>query len=193
MPLAWTLYERVVLLHIGSVKAQIGPLNLAVEGTRREAKAELLEHLRALTPGQFRHVIRLLLDALGYEEVQVTGQAGDRGIDVKAVLRYRGVADVPTFVQAKRYAGGNNVDGATVGRLRGSLPVDAHGVVITTSDSTKQARSEMSASELKPIALIDGPALVALLVGLGIGSQSARSRSSIATRPSWTRTLCRRA
>ena len=99
----------------------------------------------------------------------MTGQAGVRGIDVKAVLRYRGVADVPTFVQAKRYAGGNNVDGATVGRLRGSLPVDAHGVVITTSDFTKQARSEMSASGLKPIALIDGPALVELLVDLGIG------------------------
>ena len=178
---------------MGSVKTQIGPLNLAVEGTRREAKAELLEHLRALTADQFRHVIRLLLDALGHEEVQVTGQAGVRGIDVKAVLRYRGVADVPTFVQVKRYAGGNNVDGATVGRLRGSLPVDAHGVVITTSDSTKQARSEMSASELKPIALIDGPALVELLVDLGIGSQSARSRSSTSTRPSWTRTLRLRA
>jgi len=99
----------------------------------------------------------------------VTGQAGDRGIDVKAVLRYRGVADVPTFVLAKHYGGGNNVDGATVGRPRGSLPVDAHGVVITTSDFTKQARSEMSASGLKPIALIDGPALVELLVDLGIG------------------------
>ncbi len=123
---------------MGSVKTQIGPLNLAVEGTRREAKAELLEHLRALTPGQFRHVIRLLLDPLGHEEVQVTGQTGVRGIDVKAVLRYRGVADVPTFVQVKRYAGGNNVDGATVGRLRGSLPVDAHGVVITTSDPTNR-------------------------------------------------------
>ena len=37
--------------------------------------------------------------------------------------------------------------------------------VITTGDFTKQARAE----GLKPIALINGPALVELLVDLGIG------------------------
>jgi len=144
-------------------------LNLAVEAARLDAKLRLLDHLRALTPDQFQHVIRVLLDALGYEQVVVTGHSGDRGIDVKGDLRYRGIAHVPTYVQAKRYAAGNNVDGATVGRLRGSLPVDAHGIVITTSDFTKQARSEASAPGLKPIALIDGPSLVELLVDLGIG------------------------
>ena len=120
-------------------------------------------------PDEFQHVIRLLLDALGYEDVEVTGKSGDRGIDVKAVLRYRGVADVPTFVQAKRYAAGNNVDGATIGRLRGSLPVEAYGIVITTSDFTRQARSEAVEPGLKPIALIDGVGLVELLTDLGIG------------------------
>jgi len=144
-------------------------LNRSVETARHVAKVDLLAHLRALEPGQFQHVIRLLLDALDYEDVVVTGQSGDRGIDIRAVLRYRGIAEVPTFVQAKRYAAGNNVDGATVGRLRGSLPVEAHGIVITTSDFTKQARAEAVASGLKPIALINGPALVELLVDLGIG------------------------
>jgi restriction system protein len=47
--------------------------------------------------------------------------------------------------------------------------VEAHGIVITTSDFTKQARSEATATGLKPIALINGPALVELLVDLGIG------------------------
>jgi HJR/Mrr/RecB family endonuclease len=144
-------------------------MNQAVEAVRLEAKVKLLDHLRGLSPGQFQHVIRVLLDALEYEEVTVTGQSGDRGIDVRAVLRYRGVADVPTYVQAKRYAAGNNVDGATVGRLRGSLPVQAHGIVITTSDFTKQARAEAAAPGLKPIALINGSSLVELLVDLGIG------------------------
>jgi restriction endonuclease Mrr len=144
-------------------------LNLSVETARHAAKVELLEHLRALQPSQFEHVIRLLLAALEYEDVVVTGHSGDRGIDVRAALRYRGVADVPTFVQAKRYGAGNNVDGATVGRLRGSLPVQAHGIVITTGDFTKQARAEAVAEGLKPIALINGPALVELMVDLGIG------------------------
>jgi HJR/Mrr/RecB family endonuclease len=170
--------ETVLAARLKPVKASAGSapfsksvhdLNQAVEAARLDAKLKLLDHLRALTADQFQHVIRVLLDALGYEAVKVTGQSGDRGIDVKAVLRYRGIADVPTYVQAKRYAAGNNVDGATVGRLRGSLPVEAHGIVITTSDFTKQARSEATATGLKPIALINGPALVELLVDLGIG------------------------
>lgn len=72
-------------------------------------------------------------------------------------------------MQAKRYAPGNNVDGAVIGCLRGSLPVEAHGIVITTSDFTKQARIESVMSGLKPIALVSGSELVELLVDLGIG------------------------
>jgi len=63
----------------------------------------------------------------------------------------------------------NNGDGATVGRLRGSLPVDIYGFVITTSDFTEQARSEAVAPGLKPIAHINGAALVEPPVDLGIG------------------------
>lgn len=144
-------------------------LDRSVEQTRRDAKTALLEYLRALKPEQFEQVIRHFLDALDYEDVKVTGRSGDHGIDVRAVLRYRGVADVPTFVQAKRYAAGHNVDGATVGRLRGSLPVDTHGFIITTSDFTRQARNEAVEHGLKPIALIKGTALVELLIDLGIG------------------------
>jgi HJR/Mrr/RecB family endonuclease len=144
-------------------------LDRSIERTRRDAKTALLDHLRQLKPDQFEHVIRHFLEALDYEDVKVTGRAGDQGIDVRAVLRYRGVAAVPTYVQAKRYAAGNNVDGATVGRLRGSLAVETHGFVITTSDFTKQARSEAIAPGLKPISLINGTALVELLVDLGIG------------------------
>jgi restriction system protein len=102
-------------------------------------------------------------------DVELLGGSGDHGIDVHAVLRYRGVADVPTSVQAKRYAAGNNVDGSVIGRLRGSLPVQAHGIVVTTSDFTKGAHTENALPGLKPIALINGAQLVELLVDLGIG------------------------
>ena len=141
----------------------------AIERARQDAKVDLLEHLRSITPSRFEHVIRLLLDALGYEDVIVTGHSGDHGIDVKSILRYRGVAEVPTFIQAKRYKAGNNVTPPAVGRLRGSLPVETNGFVITTSDFSKQAREEARGPGLKPIALINGADLVELLVDLGIG------------------------
>lgn len=144
-------------------------LDQAVESARQDVKVQLLNHLRELTPPQFEHVVLLMLGALGYEEVKVVGSSGDHGIDVQAVLRYRGVADVPTSVQAKRFAAGNNVDGAVIGRLRGSLPVQAHGIVVTTSDFTKGARTENKLVGLKPISLINGVELVELLIDLGIG------------------------
>jgi len=144
-------------------------LDRAMEAARREAQQQLLDHLCAMDPGRFEHVLRLLLEKLEYAGVEVTGRSGDRGIDLRATLRYRGVADVPTHVQAKRFSPGNNVDGATVGRLRGSLPVEAHGIVITTSGFTRQARDEARAPGLKPIILIDGTELVQLLTDLEIG------------------------
>ena len=144
-------------------------LDQSIERARQNVKDELLDHLRALTPTEFEHVIGLLLGALDYQDATVVGKAGDHGIDVRAVLRYRGVADVPTFVQAKRFGAANNVEGSVIGRLRGSLPVEAHGIVITTSDFTKQARVEATMPGLKPIALVNGTDLVELLVDLGIG------------------------
>lgn len=144
-------------------------LDRSLEQARQTVKDELLTHLGSLRSDEFEKVVLLLLEALKYEDVKVTGKAGDHGIDVRAVLRYRGIADVPTFVQAKRYAAGNNVDPGTIGRLRGSLPVQAHGIVITTSDFTKAARNEAVLDGLKPIALVNGPELVELLIDLGIG------------------------
>lgn len=144
-------------------------LDQSIEHARQTVKDELLDHLRGLEPAEFEHVIRLLLGALDYQDVKVVGKTGDQGVDVRAVLRYRGVADVPTSVQAKRFGAGNNVEGSVIGRLRGSLPVEAHGIVITTSDFTKQARVEATMPGLKPIALVNGTELIELLVDLGIG------------------------
>ncbi|OFV79737.1 MAG: hypothetical protein A2W26_10795 [Acidobacteria bacterium RBG_16_64_8] len=170
--LEMVLAPRLHPVHSASTK-RFDPVGYALDQTleaaRQTVKDELLAHLRGLKPPEFEKVVLLLLQALKYEDVKVTGKAGDHGIDVRAVLRYRGVADVPTYVQAKRFGAGNNVDPAVIGRLRGSLPVQAHGIVITTSDFTKQARTEATMDGLKPIALVNGPELVELLIDLGIG------------------------
>ena len=48
--------------------------------------------------------------------------------------------------------------------LRGTLGIDEHGVLITTSRFTKQAQAEAEAEGKKPIALIDGQVLVDLIL-----------------------------
>lgn len=167
------LAPRLVAVDQTKTRSHFDPasyaLDQAVASARKDAKEQLLDHLRNLLPSEFEKVVLLLLDRLGYEDVKVTGGSNDRGVDVRAVLRYRGVADVPTSVQAKRYAASNNVDGSVIARLRGSLPVQDHGIVVTTSDFTRSAHAENIAPGLKPIALINGAQLVELLVDLGIG------------------------
>jgi len=45
----------------------------------------LLQQLySALTPEQFEMFLSILLEAMGFSEVEVTGRSGDKGIDLKA-------------------------------------------------------------------------------------------------------------
>ncbi len=46
-----------------------------------EAKSRLLTELKALSPTSFEHFCKVLLQQLGYREVNVTKRSGDGGID----------------------------------------------------------------------------------------------------------------
>ena len=48
--------------------------------------------------------------------------------------------------------------------MRGTLAVDEHGAIITTSDFTLQARREAESENMKPISLIDGEMLVDIIL-----------------------------
>ena len=49
--------------------------------SRDEAKSRLLTELKALSPTAFEHFCKVLLQQLGYREVNVTKRSGDGGID----------------------------------------------------------------------------------------------------------------
>jgi hypothetical protein len=142
-------------------------VNVAVATHQTKVREQMLDYLKSMPPAGFETLIRVLLEALGYEEAAVTGKTGDGGVDVVAVLRLHGMTSVPTVIQAKRWA--RPVAGDVVRQLRGALRVDEHGVVITTSRFTKDAIAEASASGKAPIGLVDGPKLVDLLLEQGIG------------------------
>ncbi len=127
-------------------------------------RASLKEQLRAMDPYQFEFLVADLLQKIGYEDVEVTRRSGDKGIDITADLTLDGVTNVKTVVQAKRYAEGNRVSGATVTQLRGSAEVDQRGLIITTSGFTKDAINEARAPNKMPVALIDGEKLISLLI-----------------------------
>ena len=70
-------------------------------------------------------------------------------------------------MQVKRWK--HNVLQPTVTQLRGSLQVYQQGIIITTSDFSKGARTEATASTKTPIGLINGNELLDLLIKHRVG------------------------
>ena len=144
------------------IESQVDKLNQA---TREQLHGLLLE----LPPDRFEALIGALLIRMGFDEstVTVTQHSGDGGIDVTGIYRATGLMGVSAAVQAKRWKA--NVQAPTVTSLRGSLQVHQQGIIITTSDFSKGARTEAMAPNKTHIGLINGEELVDLLVTLEIG------------------------
>lgn len=142
-------------------------LDKDIEDWNKRIRKELLEALMELDPRAFEHLAGSLLVSIGFEDVNVTKFSGDGGIDVEAELTVGGVTNVKTAVQVKRWR--KNVSGRTVRELRGGQLADQRGLIITTSDFTKDAVVEASAEGKTPISLINGEKLIDLLVENDIG------------------------
>ena len=132
-----------------------------------DVRRKLLAHLKALDPAGFEALIGHLLVALGFDEVVVTKASNDGGIDVRGTLVVGEVVRTDMAVQVKRWKG--NVQAPTVQQVRGSLGVHEQGLIITTSGFSKGAREEATAPGKTPVGLMDGEAVVRLLVEHGIG------------------------
>ncbi len=164
------------------------PVNMAREGaiknrdlsnvirgaavSQKEAfKKLLLARIREIKPEEFEDLVGIILDGLGYEDVQVVGRSGDGGIDVVGTLR-NGITHMTLAIQAKRWRG--RVGVGVVTKLRGGLfrYGASQGVIITTSGFTKKAIEEARPppqAGVPWITLIDGDLLVDLMVEHRIG------------------------
>lgn len=144
------------------IESQVDKINQA---TRERLHSLLLE----MPPDRFEALIGELLIRMGFDEntVTVTKRSGDGGIDVTGVYRATGLTGVSAAVQAKRWKA--NVQAPTVTSLRGSLQVHQQGIIITTSDFSKGARTEALAPNKTHIGLLNGEELVGLLVRHKVG------------------------
>jgi len=77
---------------------------------------------------------------IGFEDVEVTGKSGDKGIDATARLTVGDITNILTAIQAKRWKG--SVGSGVVREMRGSLLVGQRGTIITTATFTKDAIAE---------------------------------------------------
>jgi restriction system protein len=130
-------------------------------------KEKLLGVVQAMESTAFERLCQRLLRESGFTKVEVTGKAGDGGIDGVGVLRIN-LLSFHVLFQSKRYRG--SVGAPTIRDFRGAMVGRADkGLIITTGTFTADARREATRDGAPAIDLIDGDTLCDLLKSVGIG------------------------
>jgi len=125
-----------------------------------------LGDMLAMTPNQFEELTGKALEAMGYQEMKVSGGAGDLAAD----LHGKDPQGRSVIVQCKRYAPGNRVGSPAVQQFIGMKAIHHkadRGIYVTTADYSQQA---IDLANQHDIVLIDGDDLVkitALLLASG--------------------------
>lgn len=151
--------------------------------TTEEWKEKLLNILYNVTPAAFERLSQRLLRESGFSQVEVTGKAGDGGIDGKGIIRVGGLLSFHVFFQCKRYRG--SVTPSQIRDFRGAMQGRADkGLVITTGTFTREAIKEATRDGAPPIDLIDGELLCDKLKELRLGVDT-RLIESVEVKGEW--------
>ena len=139
-----------------------------------DVATNLIERLRASDPAFFEQAVVDLLLKMGYGGAEQRGKriggTGDGGVD--GVIDQDPLGLDKVYVQAKRYADGNNIGRETVQAFVGALQGfgTSKGVFITTSSFTPHAVA-YAASVPSRVILIDGERLASLMIKYRVGVQ----------------------
>jgi restriction system protein len=134
---------------------------------------DLLDRVRIAPPAFFERLIINLLLSMGYggsaaDAGRALGRSGDDGVD--GVIDQDALGLDRVYIQAKRYAAGNNIGAGAIRDFFGSL--DRHkatkGLFVTTSIFSSSAK-ETSEFLSKRIVLIDGEHLAKLMIRYNVG------------------------
>lgn len=136
---------------------------------------DILQRTRKVTPEFFERLLIDLLLAMGYGgtgegAAHALGKTGDNGVDGVIDQDPLGVDQI--YIQAKRYAEGNNVSAGDIRDFFGALNLKRaqKGIFITTSAFTQSA-IETAQNLGNRIVLINGKELAKLMLRYNIGSR----------------------
>ena len=143
-------------------------VSTSINAHNEEARQALHERLMGLDPYAFEHFVKELLEAMDYEDVQVTKQSGDKGVDVVANFQF-GITEIKEVVQVKRSE--QTVRRPTIDQLRGALPYHGaiRGTIITLGKFAKGVDAAALHPGAAPITLIDGQRLLELAEKYAVG------------------------
>ena len=152
-------------------------IEIASQEMNSALRDELLTRILNTDPTFFEKVIIDLMLAMGYGASgsgQHLGKTNDGGID--GIINEDPLGLDVVFLQAKRYAPGNNIGVEKIREFAGSLDEKGavKGVFVTTSSFAQGARNYAERSP-KRLILIDGEELTRLLVRYGVAVRTFRT------------------
>ncbi len=144
-------------------------IRLQIEQHRVDVRKKLHKRMMEMSPQDFEKLVSLLLTHMGFSDVEVSSYSKDGGIDVrgKRVTFSNKVYMTEYAIQVKRWK--HNVHTPIVQNIRGSKRPHEMGCIITTSAFSKGAVDEAKRSDREPIILIDGEALLDLMLEHRVG------------------------
>lgn len=135
---------------------------------------ELVRILRGITNKGFEELCARLLRHIGFENLKVTGQSGDHGIDGEGFLLINRFVRIKVMFQCKRYAG--TVQVKEIRDFRGAIQGRSErGIFLTTGTFTKGAREEAARENATAIELVDIDRLLELLIEEGLGIRETKA------------------
>lgn len=139
-----------------------------------EIQEELVRLLRGITDKGFEELCARLLRHIGFENLKVTGQTGDHGIDGEGHLLINRFVRIKVMFQCKRYT--NSVQVKEIRDFRGAIQGRAErGIFLTTGTFTKAAREEAARENTTAIELVDIDRLLELLIEEGLGVRETKA------------------
>lgn len=143
-------------------------VGIAINSYNARQRELLRSKLSTMSPYRFEELVGDLLEAMGYEDVTVTRESGDKGVDVVATVQF-GITTITEVVQVKRHQG--NIGRPILDQLRGALPYHKalRGTIITTGKFSSGCLDAALYPGAAPIGLIDGERLLDLLIEHEIG------------------------
>lgn len=147
----------------------------------KELEDNLIERILQCKPEFFERLVVELLMKMGYgydrSSGSVVGKSHDGGVD--GIINEDKLGLSKIYIQAKRYAIGNNVSSHDTQAFVGAMQKAQKGVFITTSDFTKEAkkyvREIQNGSNATPLRLINGHELAKLMIQYEVGLEPVHS------------------
>ena len=155
-------------------KSPMEALDDAFKKVNATLAGELLEEVMKLTPGEFEKLVVKLLLKMGYgygidNAGYVTQLSGDGGIDGTIKEDQLGFSYI--YIQAKQWAPDRSVDRPEIQKFAGALQGEraSKGLFITTARFSDGARKYAENLHGSSIVLIDGTALMGLMIKNNLG------------------------